>query len=245
MVIAGPITAEQAHALAEAHFGAWSGGGAGHRSFTFDRARQRRLVLVDRPGSVQSEIRIGEISISRTDPSYFPTSVMAALLGGTFSSRLNQRLREDLGYTYGARAGLDPRRAPGPFVARAAVQTEVTAPAITEFLGLLEGMRSAPPPAEELRNVTDYLVGVFPLRFETTGGVAMAIEPIAVYGLSDDWWATYRDHVEAVTPEAIHTASLAGIHPDTALILLTGDAEVVEPTLAAAGFGPIEVVSPD
>ena len=98
--------------------------------------------------------------------------VMAALLGGVFGSRLNLRLREELGYTYGARCSFDPRRAAGPFTANAAVQTEVTADAIRELLGQLERIRTSPPEEAELAEVRDFLVGVFPLRFESTAGIA-------------------------------------------------------------------------
>ncbi len=180
-------------------------------------------MIVDRPGSVQSELRVGHVGIARGHADYFPAIVMASLLGGTFSSRLNQRLREDLGYTYGARAAFDPRRAAGPFIARAAVHTEVTADAVRETLGLLEGMQAAPPAAEELREVTDYLVGVFPLRFETTIGAAAGIEPVAVYELDHEWWATYRDRIEAVGPGEVHHAATTLLRPAEALVLVRAE----------------------
>jgi predicted Zn-dependent peptidase len=186
---------------------------------------------------------VGEIGIARTDPNYFPAVVMAGVLGGTFSSRLNQKLREELGYTYGARAGFDPRRSRGPMASRAAVQTEVTAPSVTELLAVLESMRTAPPADAELADVRDYMVGVFPLRFETTHGVAGAIEPIAVYDLATDWWATYRDHIESVSAEQVHDSARELIHPDSALILVVGDAATVEPALVEAGLGPVETIS--
>jgi zinc protease len=201
-------------------------------------------VIVDRPGSVQSELRIGHVGIARDSADYFPAIVMASLLGGTFSSRLNQRLREELGYTYGARAAFDPRRAAGPFAARAAVHTEVTAEAVRETLGLLEGMQAAEPSADELNEVTDYLVGVFPLRFETTAGAAAGIEPVAVYGLDHDWWATYRDRIEAVSPADVHAAATTLLRPAVALVVLTGDAAAVRPGLEAAELGPVEVIRP-
>ncbi len=170
--------------------------GAGPRRSTGPSSRPsaaaRRIVLVDRPGSVQSELRVGHLGIDRYDPRYFPALVMAAMLGGVFGSRLNLRLREELGYTYSARSAFDPRRAVGPFTASAAVQTEVTVDAIRELLGQLERIREAPPDEAELAEVRDFLVGVFPLRFETTGGIASAIEPIAIYDLPHDWWQTYR-----------------------------------------------------
>ena len=244
LIVAGPVTDDEVAQRVEATLGDWEGTSPGHRAIATTDRGGRRVVIVDRPGSVQSELRIGHVGIQRDHPDYFPAIVMAAVLGGTFSARLNQRLREELGYTYGARSSFDPRRSPGPFAARAAVQTEVTADAVRETLALVEGMRAAPPPEAELREVTDFLVRVFPLRFETTGGAAAGIEPIAVYGLAHDWWATYRDRIEAVGPAQVHAAARDLLRPSEALILVTGDAERVRPDLEAAQLGPIEVVRP-
>jgi len=242
IVIAGAIEPDAALAAVERVFGDWSGEGAGHRSLEPRQRGGRRVVLVDRPGSVQSELRVGHLGIDRHHPRYFPAMVMAALLGGVFGSRLNRRLREELGYTYSARCSFDPRRAPGPFTATAAVQTEVTVDAIRELLGQLERMRAEAPGTEELAEVRDYLVGVFPLRFETTAGIASAIEPVAVYDLPDDYWHTYRSRLEAVSTNDVLDAARELVRPDEALILLTGDAGSLRDELASSGLGPLEVV---
>jgi zinc protease len=240
LIIAGAFDADEALRLVERHFGGWSGSGPGHRTIDPRGRAARRVVLVDRPGSVQSELRVGHLGIDRRDPRYFPAMVMAALLGGVFGSRLNRRLREELGYTYGARCAFDPRRAVGPFTAQAAVQTEVTVDAVRELLGQLEGIREGPPSESELAEVRDFLVGVFPLRFESTGGIAAAIEPLAVYDLADDWWHTYRAHLEAVTPADVRAVATELVRPEEALILVVGDAATLREPLAEAGFGPVE-----
>jgi predicted Zn-dependent peptidase len=229
------------HAV-ERHLGDWSGTGPGHRTLEPRQRGGRRVVLVDRPGSVQSELRVGHVGINRHHPRYFPALVMAALLGGVFGSRLNRRLREELGYTYAARCSFDPRRAPGPFTANAAVQTEVTVDAIRELVGQLERIGEAAPGDEELTDVRNFLVGVFPLRFETTSGIAAALEPLAIYDLPDDYWHTYRSHLEAVTPQDVLDAAHELVRPDEALILLTGDAGRVRDELEAAELGPLEVI---
>lgn len=245
IVIAGAIEPDAAFAAVERHLGDWDGTGTGHRAVQPSDRGGRRVVLVDRPGSVQSELRVGHLGIDRYHPRYFAAVVMAALLGGVFGSRLNRRLREELGYTYGARCSFDPRRAPGPFSANAAVQTEVTVPALGELLALLEGIRTAAPPPEELAEVRDFLVGVFPLRFETTAGIAAAIEPLAVYGLPDDYWHQYRSRLEAVSADDVVTVARELVRPDDALVLVVGDAARVRDELAAAQLGSLEVVSPD
>src|SRR5205823_6487077 len=191
--------------------------------------------LVDRPGSVQSELRVGLIGVTRLDPRFFPATVMSAVLGGVFWSRLNVRLREELGYTYGAHTYLDLRRSPGPFAARTAVQTEVTAPALSELLTQVDRIRADDVPSKELREVKDYLIGVFPLRFESTGGVAAAIEPLVNYGLPDDYWQTYRDHLEAISESDVKRVANDLIVPDQLLCLVVGDAAKVRSELEATG----------
>jgi zinc protease len=243
LVISGAIDVDATVRAADNYLGDWTGAAPGHRLLDPKPRGRRRVVLVDRPGSVQSELRVGHLGIDRHDPRYFPALVMAALLGGVFGSRLNLRLREELGYTYGARCSFDPRRASGPFTATAAVQTEVTTDAIRELLGQLDGIRTAPPDEAEVAEVRDFLVGVFPLRFETTAGIAGAIEPLAVYGLPDDYWHTYRSRIEEVGPAEVHLAATELVRPDEALILLTGDAARVRDELAAADLGPLEVVA--
>jgi predicted Zn-dependent peptidase len=244
LIVAGSIDPEAVMRAAQMRFGDWQGTGPGHRRFSPAAGGGRRVIIVDRPGSVQSELRMGHLGIERTSPRYFPAMVLGAMLGGVFGSRLNMRLREELGYTYGARAGFDPRRAVGPFSAAAAVQTEVTADAMREMLAQLERVREAAPEMAELREVRDFLVGVFPLRFETTGGVAAAMEPLAMYGLPDDYWHTYRANLEAVGPDEVLAAARDLVHPDQLLLLTVGDASAVRAEVEAAGFGPLEVVRP-
>jgi len=168
--------------------------------------------------------------------------VMSAILGGLFNSRLNRNLREDKGYTYGAGAGFDLRRGAGPFAARAAVNTDVTVAAIAEMLRELERMRDEPVADDELAAARDFLVGVFPLRFETPGPVVGAIAGLVVHELPDDELARYRPQIEAVTIDDVHRVARKHLHLDRAGIVLVGDAEAVAPSLEEAGFGRLEIV---
>ena len=243
IIVAGSFDPDAALDAIQRRLGEWDGRGPGHRTIDPTQRGARRVVVVDRPGSVQSELRVGHLGIHRHDERFFPAMVMAALLGGVFGSRLNLRLREELGYTYGARCSFDPRRARGPFTSTAAVQTEVTVDAIRELLGQLERIREAPPGDDELREVRDFMVGVFPLRFETTGGIASAIEPLAIYDLPDDWWHAYRSRLEAVTPDDVHRVARELVQPDESLVLVVGDAASFADDLRAADLGSVEVVS--
>jgi predicted Zn-dependent peptidase len=167
---------------------------------------------------------------------------MNALLGGLFNSRLNALLREERGYTYGVHSYYEMRRAAGPFVVRAAVESEVTAEAVADIVSELERIRRAPVTTEELDAARDYLVGVFPLRFETAAQVAGALGGLVVYGLPDDELDRYRPTVGAVTAEAVLAAAERHLHPEAASIVIVGDADRFEAALSDAGHGEVEVI---
>jgi zinc protease len=201
-----------------------------------------RIKLLDRPGSVQTEIRVGHVGVPRRIDDYAALSVMGAILGGLFNSRLNMKLREEKGYTYGASAGFDPRRGAGPFSARVAVNTEVTVPALVDLLAELSRIREEPVTPAELAAARDFLVGVFPLRFETPGPVVGALGGIVVHGLPDDELATYRARIEAVSSADVQAIATARIHPDRMAIVMVGDASRLTVDLEAAAIGPLEVI---
>jgi predicted Zn-dependent peptidase len=253
LVVGGDLTGLDVPRMAEEVLGSLARGASGStggpgapeagRAPVADPAVDRSIVrLYDRPGSVQSEVRIGHVGLARRIPDFHAVQVMAAILGGLFNSRLQLNLREEKGYTYGVGAGFDMRRGAGPFAVRTAVQTAVTAPAIAEALKELRRMRDTLVTDAELAVARDYMVGVFPLRFETPGAVVGAIGGLFVSGLPDDELARYRDLVEAVTAQDVQKAAQDHIHPDRLAIVLVGDADVVAGDLEAAGFGELEVI---
>lgn len=201
----------------------------------------RQVHVVHRPGAVQTEIRIGHPALARRNPDFHAVSVMSAILGGLFNSRLNMNLREEKGYTYGASAGFDMRRARGPFTARAAVNTDVTVPALQEFLAELDRIREAPVTDAELRAARDFLIGVFPLRFETPGPVAGSLSGLFVHDLPHEELTRYRAKIEAVTVEDVLRVAQAHIRPEAAAIVLVGDHSAFGPALDTAGLTPTHV----
>ena len=208
-----------------------------------DRAAQgRRVVIVDRPGAPQSEVRVGHVGAPRQIDDFHALSVMNALLGGLFNSRLNMLLREERGYTYGVHSGFDLRRAAGPFAVRCAVESDVTAPAVIDIMSELERIGHDPVSEAELDAARDYLIGVFPLRFETSAQVAGALAGLVVHELPDDELDRYRPAVAAVTEDDVRAAAVAHIHPDAASIIIVGDASVCEEQLREAGYGEVEVI---
>jgi zinc protease len=243
LIVGGDLSGIDVAAIVERLFGGWGAGyGAGHTGAIVAESavRERFVRVVHRPGSVQTEIRIGHVGLPRRIADFHALSVMGAILGGLFNSRLNTKLREEKGYTYGAGAGFDLRRAAGPFAARAAVNTEVTIPAISDMLAELDRIRSEPVDASELKAARDFLVGVFPLRFETPGPVVGALAGLAVHDLPDDELTRYRPAIEAVSIEAV-LAAAGHVRPDQAAIVLVGDADAFGAELEAAGFGPVTV----
>ncbi len=198
--------------------------------------------LVHRAGSVQSELRVGHRGLPRRTPDFHAVSVMSAILGGLFNSRLNMKLREEKGYTYGAGAGFDLRRYAGPFTARAAVNTDATAPALADLVVELRRMREDPPTDAELRAARDYLVGVFPLRFETPGPVVSAVAGLVTHQLPDDELERYRPAMEAVTAADVQAAARAHLDLDHLAVVLVGDADAVAADVEALGLGDFEIV---
>ena len=248
LLVGGDLSEIDVAEIAEARFGRWQPSLTceGPRTILAKPASNPyRVRLIDRPGSVQTEIRIGHVGLRRRIPDFHALSVMSAILGGLFNSRLNRVLREEKGFTYGASAGFDLRRAAGPFAARAAVNTDVTVPAIEAILSELEGMGERPVTDAELHAARDFLVGVFPLRFETPAAVVGAISSIVVHGLPDDELAQYRPAIEAVSAEDVTATARAHVRPADAAIVLVGDASAVLPALEAANLGEILVERED
>lgn len=244
LVVAGDVDPAAVDRAVDAMFGSWRGPGARVAEPIDDGAAAdaRFVRVVHRPGSVQTEIRIGHRGLPRRHPDYHAVVVMSAILGGLFNSRLNMNLREDKGYTYGAGASFDMRRGHGPFSARAAVNTEVTVPALREFLVELDRIREVPVSDEELRAARDYLVGVFPLRFETPGPVAGSLAGLFVHGLPDDELDRYRPSIEAVSSDDVLRVARDHVRPEAAAVVLVGDHDQFGVDLEAAAFGPVEVI---
>lgn len=247
LVVGGDLADVDAVGLARDRFGAWAASaavaapGGIDATSALDDLHGRLVRVVHRPGSVQTEIRIGHVGLPRRIEDFHAVSVMSAILGGLFDSRLNRRLREEKGYTYGASTGFDLRRAAGPFAARTAVNTDVTVPAVLDILVELDGISSRDVEAAELTAARDFLVGVFPLRFETPPAVVGAITGLVVHGLPFDELNRYRPAIDAVTGDAVRAAARAHVRPATAAIVLVGDADAFLPALEGENLGRIIV----
>ena len=242
LVVAGDVDGAEVRAMAEEHLGAWAGAPASTADFTVAPASgERRVLVVHRPGSVQSEIRVGHVGAERATPDFFPLSIANMVLGGTFTSRLNLNLRERHGFTYGVRSHFSFRGRPGPFEISTAVGNGVTAPAVREILHELEGLAGRGPTPEEVAAARDFAAGVFGLHLETAGQVASRVTQLVMYGLPDSYFHEYRKRLRSVTAEAAADAAGRHMRPREAQIVIVGDADEIAAPLEALDIGPVEV----
>jgi zinc protease len=197
-----------------------------------------RLVMVNKTGAAQSEIRIGEVGLARNTPDYHPLIVLNMVLGGQFVSRINMKLRQEKGLTYGARSAFDFRRGRGPFILQTSVQSDGTAEAIKESLMEIHAIRTdRPPTTEEVETAKAALTRGYARNFETAEQIARAMAQLLLYELPDNYFDTFTTNVCNVTVE--HTRHVAAVHldPDRLATALVSDAAIVGPQLLAAGLG--------
>jgi zinc protease len=203
---------------------------------------QPEIVLVHRPGAVQAEIRIGHLIPPGNMPDWTALAVANQVLGGGSSSRFFRVLREERAFTYGASSNVARRRDQGTFTAGMAVRTEVAGEAIAELLALMEEMRRAPVPADELQDTKDFLVGSFPLQIETPQQVASQVTSTRLLGLPLTSLETFRERVAALDAAAVQAAAQRYLRPQDALIVAAGDANALRGQLATLGHVRVEDV---
>lgn len=199
--------------------------------------------LVDRPGAAQTELRVGHVGVSRTDPDYIPLAVLNTLLGGKFTSRINLNLRERHGYTYGATSRFVARMGPGPFLVNAAVATDSAGASAREVLHELRTVRETLVEPEELEETQSYMRGVFPYTVQTIGDLAKRLETLTLFGFPDDYYMRYLERIAEVTREEVLEMARRHLDPERAVVVAVGPAEVLEPQFE--GMGPVTVWSPE
>lgn len=232
LVVAGAIGPAEARRLALGAFQGWTGAPAPPPKVPAPSPRNAtELVLVHRPGSVQSNILVGNLTYPPNDPRLYAATVANQILGGGASSRLFLTLREAKSWTYGAYSEYVRRRGIGYFEASTEVRTEVTDSALRELLHQLERIRTEPIPADELAAAKGALVGRYPLTIETADQVAGAVTEARLYGLPRDFVQTYRVRLGAVTAAEVAEAARTTIHPDRFAIVVVGDGAKVYPRL--------------
>lgn len=242
VIAAGDGTHDELAALVERALGAWTSSSGptddDHRVLSAPATPSTRLAVLHKPGAAQSELRIGQMSIARGDQDYLRLLVLNMVLGGQFVSRINLNLREDKGYTYGARTGFDARRGPGPFLLQASVQSEATAEAILESFAEITAIRGDRPVTRlELETGRAALTRGYPRSFETAEQVARAAAQMTLHDLPDDYYSTFVPRVLAIDEGAATGAAHRHLDPSRLLTVIVGDRDRIESSLATLGLG--------
>ncbi|MBA3342147.1 MAG: insulinase family protein [Gemmatimonadaceae bacterium] len=241
LIVVGDVKPDQVEAKVRTLFGGWQRGTLPSINLAeAPKAGRTTVYLVDKPGAAQSSFRIGSIGVPRSTTDYFALSVMNTILGGSFTSRLMQNLRETHGYTYGARSSFDMRRAAGPFTASAEVVAAKTDSGLIEFMKELNAIRDTVPTLE-LSKAKRYMQLGLPSDFETTQQIANALVPVALYNLPLDYYNNYVQNVEAVTQADVQRVARRYIDPASLAIVVVGDRKSIEQGLKAVNAGPIMV----
>jgi len=247
LLIVGDITPAEARAAAQQAFGSWNATRAavGPVSNPIRQSAGTRVILVDRPGSVQSSIIVGQAAFQPKDPDYIPMLALNHVFGGATSSRLNNNLRERHGYTYSMFSGLDMRAGAGAFQASSEVRTNATDSALVEAIGEYRRMVTETVPAAELQGAVNNLVSGFPSAVQSVQGLASRLTNLIVWGLPMDFYVSYRERLAAVTPEDVRRVAANKLTPDNLVIVVAGDLSKIEAPIRARNFGTVEVWDAD
>jgi zinc protease len=241
LIVAGDISMDELRGRAEKAFGSWPRGTPPRPSLAAPDTTRARLVIVDKPGTPQTQLRVASIGAARSSPDYRPLQVMNNALGGLFSGRINMNLRERRGYSYGAYTQFLFRRNPGPFVVAGGIRTDATAPAVTEIFNEINGMIAGPMSADELQKAREALANSLPGAFETSVNTVNSFSNIFIYDLGLDYYTRYTQEVRAVTAEQAFDVARKYLVPDRLVVIAVGDRTVIEPELRKLNLGAVEI----
>ncbi|HEX5634874.1 MAG TPA: pitrilysin family protein [Gemmatimonadales bacterium] len=246
LYLVGDITPATARKLAAGAFGKWKSPAkplplAPASAVPAAPRPATHVVLVDKPGAAQSVITIGAPGVERTDPDYHAITLLNTLLGGSFSARLNDILREQRGYTYGARSSFSWRPVPGPFTAGASVRTDVTDSSLAIFFREFERVRTEPVPEAELERARQYLVLGALGEFEMNAQVAGALTGVDLFGLPLSSIPADLEAMKRLGAADVQRAAGKHLDPRHLTVVVVGDVAKIRPGIEALGLGPIEV----
>jgi zinc protease len=240
LVVAGDISMDELRALAEKSFGSWQSGTPAQPALSAPTTTAARVVVVDKPGSPQTQVRVAGIGAPRSSPDFRPLQVMNLALGGLFSSRINMNLREQHGYTYGASSQFAFRRAAGPFQVASGIRTDVTGPAVTEIFKEVRGMVDRPVSDDELKKAKDSLSNSLPGAFESSANAVSNFSNVFIYDLGLDYYTRYAEQVNAVTPDQTLAVAKRYLNPGAMVVVAVGDKAKIEPQLKKLNLGAME-----
>ncbi len=244
LAITGDVTLKEIMPKLEKVFGDWKRGDIPTVSIPqAPEQSAQHIFLIDRPGSVQTVLMLGNLGIERTSSDYFPLLLADRILGGGPAARLFLNLREDKGYTYGAYSSFSGSKFRGTWVSSSEVRTEVTEGAMKEFMYELKRLRDEKVTADELENAKRAIIGSFALSLEQPQGLLQNIITQKLYGLPADYWDTYPQKVAAVTVDDVQRVAQKYVDLDKIQIVAVGDASKARDVLAK--YGKVEVYDTD
>jgi zinc protease len=223
LVVTGAITVPELRTLAQTAFGSWPRGTAAPAKLGVPAAAPPRLVIVDRPGSPQTQLRIATFGVPRSSPDYMPVRVMNTILGGMFASRINMNLREQHGYTYGANSQFVFWRSGGPFAVGTGVRTDVTAPAVHEVMLELRKMSETRVTPEELTLAKDAITLQLPALFETSDRTTTSLSTLFTHGLPLNYYSNLAEQISVVDAQAVQEVAKKYLVADKFAVVAVGD----------------------
>ena len=242
LAIVGDVSGEEAFAGASRALGDWERGVLPVPNLAQAPPSTRRLIVVDRPGAVQTAVRVGHVALSRADPDYLALDLAVKILGGEGGNRLGGVLRTGRQLTYSASADLSPRQYSGDLMAQTDTRSDATAEVLRLMVDEVARLQREPVGRRELQSAQDYLAGNFALTIETPNAIAARVLEAILYGLELDEIRTYPERINAVTVDDIQRVSRAYLQPERLSIVLVGDASTFVDDLAGVGFPEFEVV---
>ena len=242
LAIVGDVNADEAFAGAERAFGTWGKADAEPAKPADPPAPVRRVVIVDKPGAVQTEIRVGNVAIARKNDDYLALDLATKVLGGEGANRLHRVLRAERGLTYGASADFNALKQSGDIVAQTNTRSATTGETLRLMVDEVWKMIRDRVGDRELEGAQQYATGSFPLTIETPSQIALLVLNAVFYGLDMGQLQTYRERVSAITPEDIQRVARNYLHPDRLTVVLVGDASSFVAQLAGAGFDKYDVI---
>jgi zinc protease len=243
LAIVGDISHDDAFAGAERAFGKWGRSESTSAKPVDPPPPTRRVVVIDRPGAVQTEIRVGNVGLPRRHKDYLALDLAVNILGGEGGNRLHRVLRSDRGLTYGASADVNALKDSGNIVADTDTRSEVTGEALRLIVDEFWRLQRQRVQDGELADAQAYLTGSFPLTIETPSAIALQVLNAVFYGLDLNDLQTYRERVNAITPDDIQRVAREYLRPDRLSIVLVGDASVFAKQLAGVGFDQFERIA--
>lgn len=247
VLLVGDITLPEARALIEKSLGSWNAPKPALAPLAnkLRAVSATRIILVDRPGSVQTSITAGQGTLGWGTSDFFPIQATAQILGGGFGSRVNMNLREKHGWSYGAFANFNPLAGVGTFAVNSEVRTNATDSAIAEVIREYKRIASEAVPAEEARDQLNNVVASFPSSVQTVQGLMGRLANVVTYGLPGDFYTTYRERLAAVTPADISRVGRERLTPSAITIVAVGDLKSIEAPVRALNLGTVEVWTAD